>query len=158
MGIRGQGRQPRLQLRRRQPTPHLGQAGDVHRGAGLLAAGAGLGHQAIGLALLGGWPRGDLEQGQAGQQQPGENQPGGQQQANGGKPQGGEESKDGGRNVPGQQQDPELGPGQRGEGEGQWGELQPYLNFLKNRGTSPKVPPKFRKYYEAYLKRKAGDK
>lgn len=92
------------------------------------------------------------------QQQPGE-QPGEQQgQPQGGKPQGGDPSQAQGENVPGAPQQSETGPGQRGEGEGQWGELQPYLNFLKNRGTSPKVPAKFRKYYEAYLKRKAGDK
>ena len=47
-------------------------------------------------------------------------------------------------------------PPQRGQGDETWGELQPYVNFLKNRGSSPKVPEKYRKYWEAYLKGKQG--
>ena len=52
------------------------------------------------------------------------------------------------------QEDP-TGEGKRGKGADEWGGLQPYLNFLKNRGASPKVPEKFRRYYEAYLKNKS---
>lgn len=51
----------------------------------------------------------------------------------------------------------ETGPGNRGQGEASWGELQSYVNFLKNRGSSPKVPEKFRKYWEAYLKQNRGN-
>ena len=97
---------------------------------------------------------------QAGQK-PGE-KPGdkdGQQQSNGGQPKGGKDSNAPGENRPGNQPpDSETGPGQKGTGEGEWGDLQPYLNFLRNRGASPKVPEKYRKYYEAYLKNKSKDK
>jgi hypothetical protein len=93
------------------------------------------------------------QQGQQGQQ-PGQQQPLGPD----GKPLGGQESHDGGRNTTGNRQpEPELGPGNPGQGEGSWGELQPYMNFLKNRGsTPPQIPEKFRKYYEAWLKQNAG--
>jgi len=94
-----------------------------------------------------GKPDGKQEQGKDGQQQ---NQPQGNNQ-----PKGGKETKTAGKNKPGNNPpNSETGPGQPGTGEGGWGELQPYLNFLKNRGSSPKVPEKYRKYYEAYLKSK----
>jgi hypothetical protein len=96
------------------------------------------------------------------QQQPGGDQP--QPKPQGQKPQdqptgnpqdGPEKSPDAGQNKPGNRQpEPDLGPGQRGAGDDSWGELQPYENFLKNRGSAPKVPDKFRKYFEAYLKQK----
>lgn len=106
-------------------------------------------------------------------QQPGEQQPGGQQpqgqqpqpgqgqpqpQPQQGNPQGGQENPTGGQNTTGNRQpEPETGPGNPGTGEGSWGELQPYMNFLKNRGSRPpQVPEKFRKYWEAYLKSKQG--
>jgi hypothetical protein len=78
------------------------------------------------------------------------------QQPQGTNPQDGpEKSPDAGQNKPGNRQpEPNLGPGQRGAGDDSWGELQPYVNFLKNRGSPPKVPDKFRKYWEAYLKQK----
>lgn len=93
--------------------------------------------------------QGEPQQGQQ-QPQPGQPQPSGQ-------PQGGQEIPTGGENTTGNRQpEPELGPGQPGQGEGSWGELQPYVNFLKNRGSQPKVPEKYRKYFEAYLKQKQG--
>ena len=82
----------------------------------------------------------------------------GEQQANG-QPKGGKQSKDGGENRTGNQPpNSPQGPGQPGTGAGEWGDLQPYLNFLRNRGSSPKVPAKYRKYYDAYLKNKAKGK
>ena len=77
-----------------------------------------------------------------------------------GKPLGGQESPSQGQNRPGQQKpDDPTGAANPGQGEGSWGELQSYTNFLKNRGASPKVPEKYRKYWEAYLKQKqAADK
>ena len=51
----------------------------------------------------------------------------------------------------------DTGPGNRGQGADSWGELQSYVNFLKNRGSSPKVPEKYRKYWEAYLKQNRGN-
>ncbi|MEC8651144.1 MAG: hypothetical protein VXY92_01155 [Planctomycetota bacterium] len=95
---------------------------------------------------------GQQQEGQQQEQQPGEQQP----SPEGGKPEGGEEQRAQGENRPGNNpsQDP-TGPGKPGAGAGEWGGLQPYLNFLKNRGASPKVPEKFRRYYEAYLKNKA---
>jgi hypothetical protein len=97
------------------------------------------------------------QQGQQ-QPQPGE-QPGGQQpqgQPQDGKPEGGQEAKDGGQNRPGgKPDDGGTGPASQGTGDGSWGDLQPYMNFLKNRGSRPPdVPEKFRKYWEAYLKQK----
>jgi hypothetical protein len=95
-----------------------------------------------------------------GEPRPGE-QPGGQQPGEGeaqpqpakGNPSGGEQSPDGGENSVGRAPtESPTGPGNPGQGDGSWGELQPYLNFLRNRGTTPKVPEKFRKYWEAYLK------
>ena len=70
---------------------------------------------------------------------------------------GGQETKDGGQNRTGNRSpnDP-TGPGNPGQGEGSWGELQSYVNFLKNKGSAPKVPEKYRKYWEAYLKQKQG--
>ncbi|MFN3240601.1 MAG: hypothetical protein ACE37K_03715 [Planctomycetota bacterium] len=102
------------------------------------------------------------EQQQGQQQQPGQNQPqqGQQQPQDGQQPRGGQEQRSPGENRPGNAppEDP-TGEGNRGTGANEWGGLQPYLNFLKNRGASPKVPEKYRKYYEAYLKNKAkGDK
>ena len=100
------------------------------------------------------------EGGQDQQPKPGGEQPGGQQQQQqqqrpDGQPQGGQEQPTGGENTRGNrpEQTPD-GPGNPGQGEGTWGELQPYTNFLKNRGSAPKVPEKYRKYYEAYLKQK----
>ncbi|MGK0156572.1 MAG: hypothetical protein ACI9SE_003541 [Neolewinella sp.] len=82
----------------------------------------------------------------------------GEGQANG-EPKGGKQGKDGGQNRDGKKPpNSPTGPGQPGTGEGEWGDLQPYLNFLRNRGSSPKVPEKFRKYYEAYLKNKSKGK
>lgn len=99
---------------------------------------------------------GQQQQGQEGQQQ---QQPGQQQSQPqpSGQPVGGQEVPTGGENRPGNSPpEQETGPGQPGTGEGSWGELQPYLNFLRNRGATPKVPDKYRKYYEAYLKNKTG--
>lgn len=96
------------------------------------------------------------QQGQQDGQQPGGQQPGQQQQIGpDGKPLGGQEAKDGGQNRVGNRptEDP-TGPGSPGTGDGSWGDLQSYTNFLKNRGSSPKVPEKYRKYWEAYLKQK----
>lgn len=45
-----------------------------------------------------------------------------------------------------------TGPGQPGAGEAGWGELPPYLQFLRHRGSRPRMPDAFRKFYEAYLK------
>lgn len=82
-----------------------------------------------------------------------------QPQQNGQQPTGGQETPDGGQNRRGNQPpDSELGAAQPGTGEGSWGELQPYANFLKNRGSMPKVPEKYRKYWEAYLKQKQDGK
>jgi hypothetical protein len=94
---------------------------------------------------------------QQGQPQPGEQQPS-QPQPQPGDPRGGQENPDGGANQRGNQQpEPETGPGNPGTGDGGWGELQPYMNFLKNRGSRPPaVPEKYRKYWEAYLKQKQG--
>ena len=97
------------------------------------------------------------EQGKPGQQQGQQQgqQPGQMPGSENGPPKGGSESKDGGQNKPGNNPpNSPTGPGQPGTGDGGWGNLQPYLNFLRNRGASPKVPEKYRKYYEAYLKNK----
>lgn len=97
-------------------------------------------------------PGGQQPQPQPGQGQP---QPQPQQQGN---PQGGQETQDPGQNTRGNNQ-PEspTGPGTPGTGDGNWGELQPYMNFLRNRGSNPpQVPEKFRKYWEAYLKSDQG--
>lgn len=97
-------------------------------------------------------PDGQDQQQQQQQQQPGGQTPQGQNQ-----PQGGEQAHDQPENRTGKQPpEGELGPGQPGQGEAGWGELQPYVNFLKNRGSAPKVPEKYRKYWEAYLKNKQG--
>jgi hypothetical protein len=91
---------------------------------------------------------------QPGQQpQPGEGQ---QPQPQDGKPQNGQENPSGGENTRGNRQlEPDTAPGNPGTGDGTWGELQPYMNFLKNRGSRPpSVPEKFRKYWEAHLKQK----
>lgn len=87
-----------------------------------------------------------------GRQQDGQNQ---QNQPQGtGAPQGGQEQEDLGQNTRGNRQpEPETGPGNPGTGDQSWGELQPYLNFLRNRGSNPPpVPEKFRRHWEAYLK------
>jgi hypothetical protein len=82
------------------------------------------------------------------------------QKPGGGQPQLGQDSKQKPENRPAH--DPpqsETGPGQRGEGDETWGNLPDYVNFLKHRGSSPKVPEKYRKYWEAYLKnRQDGDR
>jgi hypothetical protein len=92
------------------------------------------------------------------QPQPGGQQPAGQEprpQPQDGQPQGGQDAADTPENQRGNRPpETELGPGQPGTGDGTWGELQPYVNFLKNRGSAPKVPEKYRKYWEAYLKQK----
>jgi hypothetical protein len=89
------------------------------------------------------------------QQQPqpqGQQQP--QDQPKGKQPSGADANPDGGENKPGKNPpDQPTGPGQRGEGDNEWGQLQPYLNGLHNRGSLPTKPPeKFRHYFEAYLK------
>ena len=97
------------------------------------------------------------EQGQS-QPQPGEQEPQPQPQPQPGEsqPLGSRDLRDGGQNTKGQSPpDNAVDKGARGTGAGQWGNLPPYLNFLKNRGATPKVPEKFRKYYEAYLKNKS---
>jgi hypothetical protein len=43
-------------------------------------------------------------------------------------------------------------PGRPGSGTDEWGQLQSYVNHLKNRGSPPKVQDKYRKFWEAYLK------
>jgi hypothetical protein len=88
------------------------------------------------------------------QPQPGQDQQQPQQDPpQGNEPQGGEQNPDGGQNRPADRQpDQQTGPGQPGQGEGEWGALQPYLNELKNRGSPPRVPEKFRKYWEAYVR------
>ena len=48
----------------------------------------------------------------------------------------------------------ETGTGSQGIGAEKWGDLPPYLNSPRNRGSRPKVPPKFRNYWEAWLKNK----
>jgi hypothetical protein len=96
------------------------------------------------------------------QQQPGEQpqgeQPGQQPPPGQGNPLGGQDHQGPGENRTGNRQpEPDLGPGQAGQGEGSWGDLPPYVNFLKNRGSAPTtVPAKYRKYWEAYLKSKPG--
>jgi hypothetical protein len=106
-----------------------------------------------------------VDQGQKGQGQQPSPKPDGQPEAAGepkpqpGQPQGGQEAKAGGDLTRGNQAPPgETGPGNPGSGEGSWGELQPYMNFLKNRGSAPKVPEKYRKYWDAYLKQKPAGK
>lgn len=93
------------------------------------------------------------QEGQQQQPQPGkpEPQPGRQ------KPDGPEASPDPGENRPGNRP-PDNGTEKvaPGAGDGTWGELPNYANFLKNKGSAPKVPEKFRKYYEGYLKEEAG--
>lgn len=103
-------------------------------------------------------PKDGEQEGQQGQPKPGGQQQG-QQKPGDGQPTGGEQTKDQADNRQGNRQlEPDLGPGQPGSDEGGWGELQPYLNHLKNRGSAPKVPEKYRKYWQAYLKNKqAGD-
>lgn len=82
-----------------------------------------------------------------------------QDQQRGGQPEGGQEIPDAGQNREGQNPpENETGPGQPGAGTDSWGELQPYVNFLKNRGGETKVPEKFRRYYEAYIRSQKKDK
>ncbi|MEY4673796.1 MAG: hypothetical protein RL148_1580 [Planctomycetota bacterium] len=88
--------------------------------------------------------QGEQPQPQPGQQQQPQQQPMGEQE----QPAAGENRQ--GNQAP---QDP-TAPGQPGSGDGSWGELQPYVNFLKNRGSPPKVPEKFRKYWQEYLRQK----
>lgn len=93
-------------------------------------------------------------------QQPPQPKPGqNQQQPEPGTPQGqprdGPDPKGPGENVQGNRPpNQDTDKGQRGTGDDSWGDLQPYTNFLKNRGSLPRVPEKFRKYWEAYLKSK----
>jgi hypothetical protein len=91
---------------------------------------------------------GQQQQPQQGQPQP---QPGRQN------PDGPEASREPGENRPGNQP-PDNGTEKvaPGTGDGTWGELPTYANFLKSKGSAPKVPEKFRKYYEGYLKEEAG--
>jgi DNA polymerase III gamma/tau subunit len=85
--------------------------------------------------------------------EPGEKDSQGQPMPPGSKPDGTEKNSDSGQNRNGKSPaDPDTAANQRGDGDGQWGQLQPYVNFLKNRGSPPKVPEKFRHYWEAYLK------
>ncbi|HLQ36840.1 MAG TPA: hypothetical protein VK348_03500 [Planctomycetota bacterium] len=96
----------------------------------------------------------DFVQQQQQQPKPGQNQPQppGQPQ---GQPNDGPDPKGPGENVQGNRPpNQDTDKGQRGTGDDSWGDLQPYTNFLKNRGSLPKVPEKFRKYWEAYLKSK----
>jgi hypothetical protein len=89
---------------------------------------------------------------QQGQQQQQQQQDGQQPQNQPNQPRGGQPDPVGGDNLPpGQRRDDTTGPGQRGEGQGSWGELQPYTNFLKNRGATPEVPERYRKYWKAYI-------
>ncbi len=94
-----------------------------------------------------GQQQGQRQEGQQGQQeQPGQPQPQGQpdgpdqQQGPGENRQGNRPPGEGTEQVP------------PGAGDAAWGELQGYLNALKNRGSPPKVPERFRKYWEAHLK------
>jgi hypothetical protein len=101
-----------------------------------------------------------VQQGEPQGQQPQQGQQEGQQQdPAGGQPTGPEPSMGPGENRPG---DRPPGEGTErvppGTGEGSWGELQSYVNFLKNRGSQPQVPEKFRKYWEAYLREKGKDR
>jgi Skp family chaperone for outer membrane proteins len=96
-------------------------------------------------------------------QKPGQPKPNGQQQKpdqkpSNGRPEGGQESPGPGENTRGNRQiEPDLGAPNPGQGSENWGELQPYANFLKNRGSVPtKVPEQYRKYWEAYLRQKQG--
>ncbi|MBL8730729.1 MAG: hypothetical protein JNM25_20085 [Planctomycetes bacterium] len=90
-------------------------------------------------------------------EQPGQEPKPGEPKPADGQPQGGEQAQDTPENRRGNRPpESETGPAQAGDGDGTWGELQPYVNFLKNRGSSPKVPEKYRKYWEAYLKNKQG--
>lgn len=95
---------------------------------------------------------------QGGEPKPGEQQgqpPGNQQPGETGQPDGPNGTKDPGQNRTGQNpRDGETGPGNPGQGTETWGELQGYTNFQKNRGSMPKVPEKYRKYWEAWLKQK----
>ncbi|MBL9078074.1 MAG: hypothetical protein JNL08_11255 [Planctomycetes bacterium] len=101
-----------------------------------------------------------VDQGKPGEQQGKQQKPQGQQESprpQDGKPMGGQESPDTPENRTGTRPpDSETGPGQRGAGDETWGELQPYMNRLKSRGSSPAVPEKFRKYWQAYLKSRQG--
>lgn len=49
---------------------------------------------------------------------------------------------------------PELDPPVRGE-VGEWGVLPPYLLSLQRKGTEPVIPERYRKLFEAYVKRRA---
>ena len=86
-------------------------------------------------------------------QQPGEQQQPQDQQGQQQQPSGPDQHQGQGQNRPGQDptQDPSA-PGQRGDGRQNWGDLPPYVNELKQRGSPPKVPEKFRQFWEAYLK------
>ncbi|MGE3172767.1 MAG: hypothetical protein AB7O97_09075 [Planctomycetota bacterium] len=83
----------------------------------------------------------------------------GQDPQQGSQPQGGQENPSDGETMPGMQPpDDGTAPGQPGTDGGEWGNLQPYENFLRNRGSPPKVPEKYRKFWEAYLKARADQK
>lgn len=87
------------------------------------------------------------------QPQPGEpgqqpNQPG-----RDGQPQGGRADQTSGVNRTGNRpNEGEAGAAATSQGSGQWGELQGYVNDLKNRGSLPKLDEKYRRYWDAYLK------
>lgn len=89
-------------------------------------------------------------------QQPGDQQQqqqGQQQQGQGKRPQAGDPNPADGENRSGQNPpDSGTAKGAPGTGEDEWGGLQPYVNFLKNRGSPPKVQEKYRKFWETYLK------
>lgn len=101
------------------------------------------------------------EAGQEPGQQPGQNQmqPGGEQPQSGqpqdgSQPSGPDQATGAGENRQGQ--DPTSGatgdPSKTGGAE-RWGDLPPYLQFLRSRGSPPQVPAKYRKVYEQWLKR-----
>lgn len=94
-----------------------------------------------------------VPQGQNQQQQPGQQQP--EPRPADGRPEGQDAGVGPGENRPARSPtESETGPGSPGQGSESWGELQGYQNFLKHRGSAPKVPEKYRKYWEAYLKQK----
>lgn len=105
----------------------------------------------------GGQPRQDRPQPGRRQQTP---QPrmqrdrGSQSRSEGEEPRGGRDQRDRGRNRPASSR-PED-PTQRvppNRDAKRWGNLPRYLEFLKTRGGSPEIPERYRKFYEAFLKR-----
>ena len=93
------------------------------------------------------------------QPQPGEQQQQKPQNMPGkGDEKGAENSTEAAENRPGDRRpESETGPKNPGQGDESWGELQPYMNRLKSRGSAPKVPEKYRKYWQANLKKKQSE-